>query len=82
MGKLESLFLPKALGGLGFKDLSSFNQALLAKQGWRLLENPNSVAFKILKVKYFKGEDFLSAKLKLGGLSCLEEHSMGEATIG
>lgn len=39
---LDSLSAPKGQGGMGFRDFSDFNQALLAKESWRLLMNPNS----------------------------------------
>jgi ribonuclease HI len=52
----------KSRGGIGFKDLRAFNEALLAKQGWRLTTNPDSLVAKIFKAKYYPNSSFLSAK--------------------
>ena len=59
----ERLCRAKIRGGLGFRDLSSFNQALVANQGWRILHNPDSFMTKVLKAKYSKHTDFMEAKL-------------------
>ena len=55
--------LKKKDGGLGFRDLEAFNLALLAKQGWRIIQNPNSWLHKVPKAKYFKRSCFIEAQL-------------------
>ena len=47
---------------MGFRDLHTFNLALLAKQGWRLMYNPDSLMAKILKAKYFPHNDIFHAQ--------------------
>lgn len=49
---------------MGFKDFSLFNQAMLGKQGWRLISRPGSLCARVLKGKYFPSSDFLSATKK------------------
>lgn len=48
---------------MGFKDLKLFNQALLAKQAWRLLTFPESLCAKVLKAKYFPNGNLLDTPI-------------------
>ena len=57
----QKLMKAKKEGWIGFRDLALFNKALLAKQAWRLLQNPSSLVFRMLKAKYFPHTSFLEA---------------------
>lgn len=53
----------KDKGGLDFRDLVMFNRALLAKQFWRILNEPDSLVASILQAKYFPHTTIMDAKL-------------------
>lgn len=57
----KKLCVSKDRGGIGFRDLSLFNQALLAKQSWRIMRDPESLLSKVLKGRYCRNGDFLNA---------------------
>jgi hypothetical protein len=57
----ELLTLPKGEGGLDFRDIQTFNLAMLAKKAWRLIKSPNSLCARVLKAKYFKQGSVLNA---------------------
>ncbi|KAM1852865.1 hypothetical protein ACFX14_008903 [Malus domestica] len=59
----EKMKRRKKVGGLGFRDILSFNLAYLTKIGWRILTNPLSLLGKILKEKYFPECSFMEAKV-------------------
>lgn len=43
----EAMCTPKYVGGMGFKDLKNFNEALLGKQVWRLPHEDDTLLGRI-----------------------------------
>lgn len=59
----EKMCLPKEQGGLGFRDLKTLNNSLLAKQGRRLQNPSNSLVYQVFKAKYFPHSNFVDAAM-------------------
>uniref|UniRef100_A0A803PYR2 Uncharacterized protein n=1 Tax=Cannabis sativa TaxID=3483 RepID=A0A803PYR2_CANSA len=53
----------KNSGVLGFRHLDDFNLGMMAKQGWRLLCSPSSLASRLYKANYYPQTDFLNVEL-------------------
>ncbi|KAL9299188.1 hypothetical protein AtEden1_Chr2g0229701 [Arabidopsis thaliana] len=62
-------------GGLGFQDIRAFNEAMLAKISWRILQNPQSLLSKILLGKYCHEESILQ-------VTCVKSCSHGWRRAG
>ncbi|XP_056850702.1 uncharacterized mitochondrial protein AtMg00310-like [Raphanus sativus] len=60
----DRMATPKCVGGLGFKDSESFNDSLLAKLGWRIMNNPEALLSQVLKGKYFPDCSFMESTQK------------------
>lgn len=56
----ETMCQIKEKGGLGFRDLHTFNLAMLARQGWRLIVAPDSLRAQVLRAKYFPDGNVLN----------------------
>jgi len=59
----ERLSIHKKEGGLGFKNLRAFNEAMLGKQTWKFMTEPHNIATRLFKMKYFNKCDFLDSKI-------------------
>ena len=55
----EKLTLPKSEGGLGFREIEQFNDALLGRLSWKILNYPDSLLAQVLLGKYCQDLPFL-----------------------
>ena len=60
--KWERLCEDKEKGGMGFKDIEKFNDSLLAKQVWRMINIPDSLCHRVFKARFFPDCSILEAK--------------------
>lgn len=59
----DKLCLVKTKGELNFRNLRSFNLALLAKQCWRMVERPDTLLAQVYRARYFPDGYFMDASL-------------------
>ncbi|XP_074292350.1 uncharacterized protein LOC141619219 [Silene latifolia] len=59
----RKLCQPKCMGGMGFRDFMSFNLALLGKQVWRLVTDPECLWARMMRAKYYPDGSILTADL-------------------
>lgn len=62
--------IEKEKGGLGLRNIQNFNEALLAKQLWRLITKPILMMSKVIKAKYYPDGGLLNAKATKKGHGC------------
>lgn len=55
----DRLTRPRSVGGLGFREIEQFNDAMLAKIAWRLIKDPHSLLVQTLFGKYCRYASFL-----------------------
>lgn len=56
----------KSSGGLGFREIISFNLVMLGKVGWHIMCNPESLLARVPCAKYFPSLSFLDAPVGRG----------------
>lgn len=82
----EKLTLSKEEGGLGFRDIAAFNDSLLAKIGWKLLQQPDALLSQVLLGKYCHSSSFMKSSIPSnashGWRSIMEGRKILEKGVG
>lgn len=77
----DCLTKPKNQGGLGFRDFKLFNQALLSRQAWRLIDNPDSLCARVLKAKYYPNGSLVDTSFSGCASPCWKAIEFGLALL-
>ncbi|CAL1390513.1 unnamed protein product [Linum trigynum] len=65
----DKMVLPKKQGGAGLRSLRQANLAMLAKGGWRILKEKDSLWTKVMREKYGRGQEDLNIIRPIQGSS-------------
>jgi hypothetical protein len=66
---------------MGFHDFHSFNLSMLAKQIWRMINEPESLCAKVLRAKYYSHGNILKEGPKAGSSFTWQSIIAGLATF-
>ncbi|KAL3514329.1 hypothetical protein ACH5RR_027046 [Cinchona calisaya] len=73
----EKLTGKKIESRLEYKDIKHFNTALLAKQVWRIIRQPNLLVSKVLKAKYLRNKNIFTADVpSIASLDLAKPHEL------
>ncbi|XP_026451501.1 uncharacterized protein LOC113351782 [Papaver somniferum] len=70
----DTLCSPKSEGGLGFRKYELNNLAMLARNAWKIIENPDCMLAKILKDPSIKVDYFIDNHTRTWNVSRLSTH--------
>lgn len=73
---------PREIRGLGLRKAEVFNEALLAKLAWQMINDPNKVWVRVMHEKYLKQHDFLTATIFSGSSWSWKSIIKGRAVVG
>ena len=62
----QGMSISKQKGGLGFRSLYGFNIALIGKQCWKFIKEPQSLVARLYKARYFPDCHLLQATMQRG----------------
>lgn len=63
----EAICTPKFLGGMCFKVLRVFNDVLLGRQAWRLVQRADLLMGRVMQAKYYPNKQLLEPSLGYAG---------------
>ncbi|KAL5569589.1 hypothetical protein UlMin_026164 [Ulmus minor] len=62
----DAVCKPKSCGGLGFRRMKDFNEAILTNWGWKILTGASSLCLSVLRARYLHHSGLFDTQAKAG----------------